>query len=613
MIITVKERRICEDDGRMETEVVYLHFLNRELYRESKLNLYNLDLLLCNALKIAYLFNYEPLDASIAFIWELYYDFPQTRNMLLKLLQTHLLHPVSSFYTVDELIAFNQCIYREETNRYNMYFDKIPHQLEKYNPEIIKTESTTIKLETDLNSWINTGMSELFVQEQDRILLHQSGKKIKKTLEQRDNKAITLSLFDGINLSVYNRKQLARNLSLVHIYTYMQHVNGDIITGINGSQFFDRLSKGFPLYDFGVNCCIIEICDRRALNLNSISLLIEEERKSKSVKIVFIEEVRKIIRALYKCISDDMKYQSNIRNAICNRIKRAAIKMPERQGNMSWQHLLSRIIMLDNCLRKNDSEYLENRMEEDKMIKTVLICTATDKETDVVLAKAKEYSLSIDVDKLEETYLYHLGIMGSLDLFLAQTEMGTERMGSARDKIRDIARLLKPHYIMSTGICYGLKPKSVETRDGNKIGDIIVANQLQMYETAKVRDVGNKVQYIPRGDKAAVSTELLDAFRIASHLYDKKINISFGLLLTGNLLVNSRYIVSELKKNFPEAINGDMEAGGIYSACHDKGIKWIAIKSISDWGYDKTDEHQSIARKNLYDFLFYVFEKGIIN
>lgn len=596
----------------MDTEVIYLHFLNRELYRETRLKSYNLDLSLCNALKIAYLFNYEPLYISIAFVWELYYDFPKTRNMLLKLLRANLLHPVSAFYTVDELLAFNQRIYREETLRYTMYFDKIPHQLERYNPEIIKTESTTIRLETDLKSWINTGMSDLFVQEEDRILLHQSGKKIKKTLERRDNKAITLSLFDGINLSIYNRKQLARNLSLVHIYTYMQHVNGDIITGINSLQFFDRLSKNFPLHDYGINCCIIEMCDRRVLNLKSISLLIEEERKLKSVKVLFIEEVRKIIGTLYKCLSDDVKYQSNIRNAICNRIKRASIKMPEKQGNISWQHLLSRIIMLDNCLKENDSEYLKNRMEEEKMIKTLLICTATDKETDVVLRKAKEYSLPINVLKLEESYLYHLGIMGSLDLFLAQTEMGTERMGSARDKIRDISRLLTPHYIISTGICYGLKPKDTETKDGNKIGDIVVANQLQMYETAKVKDIGNEIQYIPRGDKAAVSTELLDAFRIASHLYDKKINISFGLLLTGNLLVNSRRIVSELKKNFPEAINGDMEAAGIYSACHDKGIKWIAIKSISDWGYDKTDEHQNMARKNLYDFLFYVFENGII-
>ena len=593
-------------------EVIYLHFLNRELYRELEINKRSIDLILCNALKVAYLFTYEPLEASIAFIWELYYDFPKTRNMILKLLKSCLLHPVSSFYTVDELIAFNQDIYREEIERYNMYFGKIPHQLQKYQPEIIKTESTTLKLERDLNNWIATGKSDLFIQRQDKILLSQGGEQIKQALERRDNKAITLSLFDNIDLSVYNRKQLARNLSLMHIYTYMYYINGDIITGINGSQFFDRLSRSFPLYDYVINCCIAKICDNRVFSTNNINLLIDKEYESIRIKITFIEEVRKMVRALYRCLPNVIE-QQNIRNAICNRIKMAAIKMPALNGEVSWNYLLSRIIALDACLKENNFDYFERRKEEDKVIKSMLICTATDKETDVVLQKANDYGLSIDVQKHEGAYLYHLGILGNLDLFLTQTEMGTERMGSARDKIRDLSRILRPEYIVSTGICYGLKPQSAEAKEGNNIGDIVIANQLQMYETAKVMDVGNEVQYIPRGDKAAVSTELLDAFRTASHLYNKDITISFGLLLTGNLLVNSRQVVLELKKNFPEALNGDMEAGGIYSACHDRGIKWIAVKSISDWGYDKTDEHQNLARKNLYNFLFYVLENGLIN
>lgn len=595
-----------------ETEVVYLHFLNRELYRELEINKRSIDLILCNALKVAYLFTYEPLAASIAFIWELYYDFPKTRNMLLKLLKAYLLHPVSSFYTVDELIAFNQNIYRGEIERYSMYFSKVPHQLQKYQPEIIKTESTTLKLERDLNNWIDTGESDLLIHKQDKILLCQCGKQIKQTLKRRDDKAITLSLFDNIDLSVYNRKQLARNLSLMHIYTYMYNLNGDIITGINGSQFFDRLSRNFPLYDYSINRCIAEACDNRVFNINNIDLLIDKELGSNHVKTAFIEEVRKIVRALYRCLPNRIE-QQNIRNTICNRIKIAAIKMPVLNGEVSWNYLLSRIIALDTCLRENDYDYFERRREEDKVVKSMLICTATDKETDVVLQKAKDCGLSINVQKYEGAYLYHLGVLGTLDLSLTQTEMGTERMGSARDKIRDLSRILRPDYIMSTGICYGLKPQSIEVKDGNNLGDIVVANQLQMYETAKVRDVGNEVQYIPRGDKVAVSTELLDAFRTAGHLYNKDVTISFGLLLTGNLLVNSRQVVSELKKNFPEALNGDMEAGGIYSACHDKGIKWIAVKSISDWGYDKTDEHQNLARKNLYNFLFYVLENGLIN
>ena len=185
--------------------------------------------------------------------------------------------------------------------------------------------------------------------------------------------------------------------------------------------------------------------------------------------------------------------------------------------------------------------------------------------------------------------------------------MGTERIGSARDKIRDLARILSPDYIISTGICYGLKPYSVNKKDGNKIGDIIVANQVQMYENVKVYDEDGELEFIPRGDRAAVSTELLEIFRTASHFYQNA-EVSFGLLLTGNMLVNSKHVVEKLKNLFPDALNGDMEAGGIYSACHDNKSKWIAIKAISDWGYDKSDDYQDIARQNLYDFLFFVLK-----
>lgn len=598
----------------MSMEAIYLHFIDRELYREARISKHYLDEILCNALKVTYLLSYESLEASIAFIWELYYDAPKTRNMLIKLLDFHLLHLVSSFYSVDEVIAFYQKIYRHEAKRYRMYFRQIPHKLEQYQPEVMKSESTTDKLEYDLKQWLITEKLELFSQKQDEILLREGGQGIKKALERRDDRAITLSLFNNIDLSVYNRNQLGRNLSLLHASIYMKHVCGDIVTGISGLQFYDRLSKCFPLNDYCINYCIIVVCDKRVLLDSNVDVLLAKEMESIHDKIMFVEEKRKMIWALYCCLSKKMEHQ-NIRNMICNSIKKAAIKMPNLSGNIGWDYLLVRLIALDNCLKKENPKYYIYRLEEEKVVKTMLICTATDKETDVVLQKVKEYNLDLSVEKYEGMYLYRLGIMGKLNLLLTQTEMGTERMGSARDKIRDLARILNPDYIISTGICYGLKRKSAKVKDGNSVGDIVIANQLQMYETAKVSEVNGEIQYIPRGDKVAVSTELLDAFRTASHLYTNKNHclVSFGLLLTGNLLVNSQQVVDDLKKRFPEALNGDMEAGGIYSACHDNGIKWIAVKAISDWGYDKTDKHQDLARQNLYDFLFDVLENGLIN
>lgn len=303
-----------------------------------------------------------------------------------------------------------------------------------------------------------------------------------------------------------------------------------------------------------------------------------------------------------------------IRALIINQLRRAAAAMPNiGKREFSWENLLLRINQLDDCLKKTDVKYKQTR-EDDRMTKTMLLCTATDDETRVVIQKAKEYGFSVNRNKLEGMQMFHLGIMGHLDIFLTQTEMGTERMGSARDKIRDLAKIMNPDYILSTGICYGLRPRGRKKYDGNRIGDIIVANQMQMYESQKVSEIDGRLSFIPRGDKVPVSIELLDAFRAAKQLYSHEgVEISFGLLLSGNLLVNSKMLVEKLKQIFPEAINGDMEAGGIYSACHESGSKWIAVKCISDWGFDKTDKHQEFARNNLYDFLFFVLSEGFVN
>lgn len=592
-------------------EIIYLHFLNRELYRDAGMSKQNVDTLISNVLKNTYIFTYEPLETSIAFIWELYYDSPKSRKIILELLQYQLIHLISSFYSVDEMIAFNQKIYRNEPIRYKMYFDNIPHKLQQHQPEILKTENTTNRIESDLRRWISTGQSSLLDQPQDIQLLNQNHTSIERSLDTRNNRAITLSLFNNDEFSVFNLKQLGRNISLIHINTYMEHIGADIVTGIGRLHFYDRLSRCFPLNDYYINSKIIEICDIRAID-NYENLLKQEIKYGKAEKIAFIENVRHLVLAIYSSPSCQGETMQQCRARICNRLLKYNAAMPPLEKEISWAYLNKRVQLLNRLIERDDSVYLLNRIIGEQSMKSLLLCTATDKETDALFQKAKSFNLIVGTDsvrKIEDNYIYELGSIGNLNIFVAQTEMGTERMGSARDKIRDLTRTLTPDYVISTGICYGLKPKHLG--GDNEIGDIIVANQIQMYETAKVYESDGEEKVIPRGDRAAVSTELLDALRTASHFYEKH-NVSFGLLLSGNLLVNSRALVKKMKDGFPDALNGDMEAGGIYSACHDSSSRWIAIKSISDWGYDKTDEHQDLARENLYDFIFYVLNTKMI-
>lgn len=52
----------------------------------------------------------------------------------------------------------------------------------------------------------------------------------------------------------------------------------------------------------------------------------------------------------------------------------------------------------------------------------------------------------------------------------------------------------------------------------------------------------------------------------------------------------------ELRREFPDAIAGEMEGTGIHEATM-QGEKpdWIMVKAISDWGYGKVDDGQPTA------------------
>ena len=63
-----------------------------------------------------------------------------------------------------------------------------------------------------------------------------------------------------------------------------------------------------------------------------------------------------------------------------------------------------------------------------------------------------------------------------------------------------------------------------------------------------------------------------------------------GTVLTGNTLVDSEQAVGRLRRDFPDAIAGEMEGAGVYEAATlDDKPDWIMVQAISDWGCRKTD------------------------
>ena len=103
---------------------------------------------------------------------------------------------------------------------------------------------------------------------------------------------------------------------------------------------------------------------------------------------------------------------------------------------------------------------------------------------------------------------------------------------------------------------------------------------------------------------------MLDRFDNSSLIFDSA-EIEFGLVLSGEVLVDKEDFVKELKSNFPEAIGGEMEGTGLQASCHRDKKEWILIKGICDWGFDKSENksaNQLKAIQNACDYLIYTLK-----
>ena len=229
----------------------------------------------------------------------------------------------------------------------------------------------------------------------------------------------------------------------------------------------------------------------------------------------------------------------------------------------------------------------------------ILLVTATEAESRAVLEVADEStgrpSRSLEVGN--GTYR-DLGKVNDKGVWLIQSEMGAGGPGGAQETVGQAIREVNPEEVIMVGIAFGAN------RERQKIGDVLVAKQLHMYEPQ--RRAADRVT--PRGDKVAASPRLLQRFRNAK-LDWKTANVHFGLLLSGEKLNDDDQFVQELLIQEPEAIGGEMEGAGLYVPCLAAKKDWILVKAVCDWADGKKSkgktERQEKAARNAALFVWH--------
>jgi nucleoside phosphorylase len=202
--------------------------------------------------------------------------------------------------------------------------------------------------------------------------------------------------------------------------------------------------------------------------------------------------------------------------------------------------------------------------------------------------------------------VYHdLGQVNGTHVFMAQSEMGAGGIGAALQTVQKGIDALSPSAVIMVGIAFGVNDQK------QAIGEILVSQQLWLYELQRM----GKDEIIPRGDKPHASGRLLNYLRSADLYWDEsKAKVSFGLILTGEKLVDSVDYRDQLRGFEREAIGGEMEGAGLYVACQDAHVDWILVKAICDWADGNKAEdkanRQRTAAENAAAFVLYTLQQA---
>lgn len=305
-------------------------------------------------------------------------------------------------------------------------------------------------------------------------------------------------------------------------------------------------------------------------------------------------------------------YQSEIRTKVIPELVAMNIEHKEitRTSNIRSSenvYHVNKMLEIMNIMRSYTVSELKKKfdMKRDKekiQLKKVLIVTATQIESITffnVFENKRNKAKHKSINKI--TY-WHFGAIGNSDiLMIKQSDMGSSKVSGSALTIKEAIDSINPSYIIMVGIAYGLK------KERQEIGQILVSRELENYESAKIL----KKEKISRGYKIPAGTILKDRFDNATLKY-RATKVELGLIVSGDLLVDSEEFINELKNRYPEAIGGEMEGTGLQTSCHRENKEWILVKGICDWGYNKQhpnkDKDQELAIKNVCDFLIYTFK-----
>ncbi|MBK7781014.1 MAG: hypothetical protein IPJ58_09670 [Ardenticatenia bacterium] len=243
----------------------------------------------------------------------------------------------------------------------------------------------------------------------------------------------------------------------------------------------------------------------------------------------------------------------------------------------------------------------------------LVVITANELESRAVIDSFRVLSRQTpDVIPLGDLFYRSLCKIDSLDVFMIESRQGSASLGGSLQTVQKAIDALAPTGVILVGTAFGTNPAR------QSLGDVLVSDRIMIYGPQRVGVKDRRTSIIPRGARPDASPRLLNICKtVRAGWTNTDIEVRVGLLLSGESLLDNPRLLKQLLRLEPEAIGGEMEASGVYAACHAAQVDWIVIKGLSDWGNGTKSQQgefdQQLAAHNAAAFALSVIQLAARN